>query len=309
MRHGPRYRDAVIPLILIVAGAVALLINTHVLSQQAIDNLVLLWPLILIVAGAQLVMRVLLPARTATIGALALAVIAIVGALAVAIAGPPIVPSGTTIVDSSAALGEAGVATASVEFGGATVTIHGQDLGTQAYRARIEYPAAQGAPRIVFLKSGNILNIKTGAGLRFALFESGSSSVDLTLSTHVAWVISVGGGAGDVNLNLSNLRLRNLSIGGGASNVTATLGPPTDGTDTVQVSGGASDVTLHLAQGSQWRIQVSGGASSVQVDGQDLGDSSGSISRASSGYATATNRYDIQVSGGASNVVLDTRGG
>lgn len=305
MRDAGRYRDALLPLILIVAGVIALLINAHVLSQQAIDNLGALWPLFFVVVGVYLVLRFILPPRTATISGLAVAAVVVVAALAVAIAGPPIVPLGTGTLDSSAALGEAGKASLSLEAGGAAVTIRGQDLGTQAYRAHLEYPKGQPAPRIRFTPAGNALEIRSSEK-HFPFFESGNRSVDLTLSTHLPWSVSLGGGASDVSIAGPHLQLSDLTIGGGAGNVDAVLGAP-KGTEVIDVSGGASDVTLHVPKGSQWRVRVSGGASSINVDGQDLSADS-EVSRASPGFDAAGDRYDIQISGGASDVTVDTNG-
>ena len=300
-----RVRDAVLPLILIVAGAIALLLNAHVLSQQAVSNLAALWPVILVAGGVALVLRAVLPAQRALIGGIGFAIAALVATLAIAIAGPALVPAGTGILDSSAALGPAATASLSLDFGSSTITIRGQDLGGHAYQAHLEYTKTQGVPRIQFSPAGNSLEIRSGPGLG-GFFQSGNQSVDLSLSTRVPWSLSLQGGAGDVHLAVGNLRISDLHLSGGAGDVEATLGAP-KGTADIAVSGGAGDVTMHLPKGAQWRVQVSGGASSVTLDGQEL-DALNQASRSSSGYDAATDRYDIQISGGVSDVTLDTNG-
>jgi hypothetical protein len=306
MRSGPRYREVVFPLILVAVGAIALLANTHVLTQQAIDNLAALWPLILVVIGAQLVFNRTLPPRASGFIGAAFGAAVIVLALVVAMAGPAIVPSGTSSLDSSAPLGSAEKASLSLESGASSITVRGQDLGSRLYQAHIEYPSGQGKPDIRLDSSGTV-HISPGSGRFFGgLFSSGSFRVDLMLSTHLPWSIAVGGGVSDMQLNVPTLRLSTVEVGGGASNIVATLPAPT-GTDTIAISGGVSDVTLHLPTSAQWRIQVSGGASSVQVNGHEL-SSDNNVSQASSGFEGATDRYDITVSGGASNVIVDTSG-
>lgn len=304
MRDAGRYRDALLPLILIVAGVIALILNAHVLSQQAIDNLILLWPLILVVLGVLLVLRALLPPERALPVGIGFALAALAGTLAVAIGGPALVPVGTGILDSSAALGPAEKASLSLDFGTSAIVIRGQDLGGGAYRAHLEYAKAQGVPRIRFGPADNALTVQSGPGT--GLFGSGNRSVDLTLSTHVPWSLSLQGGAGNVQLATVQLQVSDLRIAGGAGDIEATLSPPR-GTAVIDVSGGAGDLTLHLPRGVQWRVQVSGGASSINLDGQEL-DGVNQVSRSSSGFGAAADRYDVQISGGVSDVTLDTNG-
>ncbi len=58
-------RGLLLPLILIVIGAVALLANLNVLSADALARLADLWPLILVVIGLQFVYNRAFPPRTA----------------------------------------------------------------------------------------------------------------------------------------------------------------------------------------------------------------------------------------------------
>ncbi|HYM97593.1 MAG TPA: hypothetical protein VET26_09835 [Candidatus Sulfotelmatobacter sp.] len=303
---GRRYGELVVPLILIVAGVIALLANTHALSQQAIDNLIVLWPLILVVGGAALVLRSLLPPRTATLASLAVLAVALIAGLAVAIAGPALAPAGTGTLDRSAALTSTANASASLDIGSATVTVQAADLGAQAFRAHLEYPAGEGQPDVRFDASSNALRVTGGVERPFTFFQTGNRRLDLTLSTRVAWSIAIGGGSSDVTLTLTHLQLTGLQIGGGSSNLDATL-PAAHGTVGIEISGGSSNVTVHLPRGTAWHVAASGGSSSVQVDGRTLnGDNT--VSQSRPGYDTAQDRYDLEISGGSSHVVIDSNG-
>ena len=92
---------------------------------------------------------------------------------------------------------------------------------------------------------------------------------------------------------------------GGASSVDGQLGPA-KGTVGVRISGGASSVSLHIPSGSQWSVAVDGGVSSATIDGQNSG-AVGNVSKQSSGYTGAADRFDISVNGGVSHLDLHTK--
>lgn len=306
MRYASLRRDAALPLILIAVGVVALLANAGVLSRQALVNLGFLWPLVLVVVGLVFILRAVLPGPAAAGAGLAVAAIIVAAALIVAVAGPPIVPLGTTSFDTAAALGSAPTASLAIDVGASSLTVGDQDLGRDAYRAHVVYAKADGAPSVRFSNSGNALTIRSGTSREIPFFQPEVGRIDLTLSNRVPWSVDVQGGAANLRLSLSDLRISRLGVGGGASDVQAALGTPR-GTVPIDVSGGASSVAIHLPSGSQWRLRVSGGASSVSIDGRDLSEGD-QVTQSSSGFDGATDRYDIEVSGGASDVSIDTTG-
>ena len=100
----PRSKRLTLPVVLIALGLIFLLINTRVLSSDALQRLSDLWPLLLVILGLQLVFRYLLDPRRSQIAGLAAAAIIVVAAVAYAIAAPPL-PSSTQQQDSSALSG------------------------------------------------------------------------------------------------------------------------------------------------------------------------------------------------------------
>ena len=61
-----RGRGLLFPLLLIGIGVIVLLVNTGVLSQDALQRLGALWPLLLVILGLQLILNHTLPRRQAT---------------------------------------------------------------------------------------------------------------------------------------------------------------------------------------------------------------------------------------------------
>lgn len=92
------------PVLLIAIGLIFLLINSKVLSSEALQRLAQLWPLLLVILGLQLVFRYLLDPRRSRIAGMAAAAVIVVAAFAYAIAGPA-VPADTQQQDSSALSG------------------------------------------------------------------------------------------------------------------------------------------------------------------------------------------------------------
>src|SRR5690349_22374980 len=77
-----RYRSFFWPGVLILAGVIALLVNTGVLPVDRLIELVGLWPLILIVLGLELIVRRTLRGTTGDVAAALIVLIAIAGAAA-----------------------------------------------------------------------------------------------------------------------------------------------------------------------------------------------------------------------------------
>jgi hypothetical protein len=99
-----RSRQLALPIVLIAIGAVFLLINTGVLSSDALQRLADLWPALLIIFGLQLVFTHLLGPRRGQIAGLAAAVVIAAAAITYAIVAPA-VPATTQQPESSALSG------------------------------------------------------------------------------------------------------------------------------------------------------------------------------------------------------------
>ena len=76
-----RYRGLAVPGLLILIGAIALAANLNLVQWDALYRLVDLWPALLILIGAELVLRTALPPRMASAAGMLLAVLAAAAAV------------------------------------------------------------------------------------------------------------------------------------------------------------------------------------------------------------------------------------
>ncbi|HEV2013624.1 MAG TPA: DUF5668 domain-containing protein [Candidatus Dormibacteraeota bacterium] len=301
-----RNRGLLFPLVLIAIGVVVLLANTGVLSPGAVQRLGDLWPLLLVIAGLQLILNHTLPRQQATLiglGATAVIVIAAVAYAALA----PTAAFGTQQFDSSQGLGGLSAATLDVNYSAATIEVQAGNLGDSLYQAHVDYPGGENPPTISLDQVTGTVAIHDSSNFSpFHLFGGTRRHVLVTLTDRIRWAIQIGGGAANLRLDLRNLQLSKLNVSGGADRLDGQLASP-KGRVVIAVSGGASDVTLRAPAHSEWRVAVSGGVSAVTINGSSSGNLGGDFQQQSPGYTSATNRLEIEISGGASH--LDFRTG
>src|SRR5258708_24246109 len=103
-RMRPNYRSFFWPVVLIVIGIFALLVDLNLISADRLYRLADLWPLILIVIGLELIARRTLQGSAVDIAAVLILLIAGVGAIAYVAAGPAI-PGGTHTLSASDPVG------------------------------------------------------------------------------------------------------------------------------------------------------------------------------------------------------------
>jgi hypothetical protein len=295
-----RYRSFFWPAILILIGVFALLINSGLVPAERLDRLADLWPLILIVIGAELVVRRALKGPTAEIAAVLVVLLAIVGAAAYVALGPAI-PTGTQTLDASAKVGTLDHAAARIDVGAATVTLQGSSsLDGDLFRAHIEYSGRK--PDVGLDSSSGEVHVSQSNASGF-FFQSRRFVLNLQLNATVPWKITVNSGASNDTFNLSNLHLSGLEVNTGASRETINVGTPS-GTVPITINGGALTVNAHRPRGVAAAVTVSGGAVNLSFDGRQS-HAVGNLNGQTSDYDSATDRYRFQVDGGACNVTMD----
>jgi hypothetical protein len=289
----------VLPLILIVAGVLALLVNFGVVSASQIVRAFDLWPAALVLLGIVLICRAWLP-RLAVPLAVILAVVLVVGAIAYSTLLPN-AGAASAQSDYSAPLAQVEHGRLQLGLAGSAVTVRGQDM-PELYKARVQYVA--GHPPDVRVDGGTVsLQNRTGFTV---LGVRGANRAEVSLNKTIPWDVEAEGGASQDTLDLGSIEVSSVQISGGAAQVTITL-PRPSGTVPVRISGGASTITVHRPSGVAAHVQMSGGASNLTVDGDHRSVLSGDVSWSSENYGTATDRYDFVVSGGATNVSIDQR--
>jgi len=237
MRSTYRYRSFFWPALLILVGVVALLANTGQIPTDRLYNLVLLWPLILVVLGLELIVRRSMHGVAGDIAAALIIVLAVVGAAAYVAAAPS--PAASQSFERSGEVASLESATLEIDAGAAQVTVSGSsDLGSNLYNLQSVHLAG--------------LTLNTGA-----------SRDDINLGKVTGIVpVHVNGGALTVHVHRPKGTQASLDVSGGALSVDAdghhyggfghasnSVDLGTDGYK-VEVNGGACTVTLDTATAS-----------------------------------------------------------
>lgn len=297
-----RYRSFFWPVVLIVVGVLALLVNANLVSVDRLYRLADLWPVILVVIGLEIITRRALRGRGATsdLTAALIVLIAAGGAL-IYVSGGPQTPGPTHTFDGSDQIGDLTTVTLHVDVGAANLTVQGNtSMGNDLYRAHIEY--AGPSPVVTLDRSTGDLHISQNGG--FAFFGGRRFTLNLQISSTVLWNISINAGAATNTFNLGDVKVGAIDLNTGASREDVTFGLPS-GVVFVTMSGGALTVHIQRPVGTEASVQVSGGAVNLSADGHQF-RGIGNESWQSDGYDNATDAYRIEINGGASNVTLDT---
>lgn len=292
-------RSLVLPLILIGIGLVALLANLGLVSGDAIERAVILWPLILVLVGAELILHRLLAPAVATSAGLALLGLMLAIVVLYAALGPR-VASGSRSFDRSAPRQDLSRAALELDVGGAQVDVRGATMGNDLYRVHVDYPASQGAPTVSFDREAGQLKVQQGRSwMLFPFGANRGTHVRVQLSDQVAWGINLNGGAFRGGLDVGGLQVTGMQVSGGAANLDVNL-PAPKGKVAVDFSGGAFNITVHVPAETALQVVASGGANDVEVGGHRL-RAFGEDTYTSPGYGSATDGYAITLSGGASH--------
>ena len=291
------YRSFFWPVVLILIGGVALLVNSGVISTDRLSLLGDLWPLILIVIGLELIVRRAVQGSAGGVAAVLIVLLAAGGAIAYVALAPN--PGATNKLDSSAAVGSLDHASLEVDAGVATITVAGRSsLQGDLYRAHITYSGTK--PDVSLDRSSGSLQIsQRNSG--FGVFQTRHFTLDLEINSSVPWTIASNGGASTETYKLLDVHVGSIDINTGASHEDITLGQPS-GVVPITINGGALTVHLHRPAGTGASVRVSGGAVNLDFDGhQDH-----SIGTVQESTGSASDMYQVEVSGGACTVTMDS---
>jgi hypothetical protein len=296
--------------VLIFIGAVFLLQNTGYLPPNAWQNLWRLWPVILVLAGIELLLGQRVPwIVLASLAALVLVLAGIGTSLSLA----PAVGANAVTLSRETDLGGANQATVTVRFGAGELNIGpllrpGPDqLAMMTYEGPSElapeprYSAgAGGTGRLEY-------QINTRSGPNFIPFfgnHSDALQMDVDLAPSVPITsLNVQTGATDAHLDLSNLKINSMDISVGAASAWIRL-PQAAGNTSAHISGGAATITLEIPQGVAAQIRQTGGLSTVDIDQTRFPQVSEGLYR-SPDFATAANKVDLTIETGLTTIEVN----
>lgn len=141
------------------------------------------------------------------------------------------------------------------------------------------------------------MNNERHHGIVLNFGDSKSNSADIKLNTNPEWEINVEAGAAKINFDLSNFKVSRLKLDGGAASFNVKMGQPVAETN-VEISTGISKVVLSIPQNAACRITTDTGLSSKSLNGFN---STGDDEYETANFDKATNKMYIKLSGGISD--------
>jgi len=295
------------PLVLIFIGGVFLLQNAGYLPPNFWMNLWRLWPVVLVLAGIELLLAHRIP--WLALAGLA-AIVLVLGAVA---SGSSLSRNPTQAAvtrTSQTDLDGATQAAVTVHFGAGQLAIGALAPTAETQLAMTTYSGpADLEPRASYSAVGGTgqLEYQTyGHGPGFMPFVGGpaESRMDLNLSPKVPiTALNVQTGATDTHLDLSNLLVSNLEINVGAASTWVRL-PAAAKTTNAHITGGAATITLEIPPGVGAQIRHRGGLSTVNVDPNRFPSVGDGLYR-SADYLTAPNNVDISIETGFTSIQVN----
>jgi LiaI-LiaF-like transmembrane region len=306
-RRGPG--SIVGPLVLIFVGGVFLLQNAGVLPPSVWRDLWKLWPLVLVLAGLELLVGRRLPGLVAVAG-LAIVVIAL-GVAASSYTIPGMAHGAMTTQTFSTRLEAAKQASVSVRFGAGQLVL-GPQLGVSSGElANMTFTGpADLLPNPTYSVVGDTGRLEyqiTGrTGANFFAPVGGSAEglhmeIDLAREVPIT-TLNIQAGATDARVDLGSLRVNNLDMAVGAA--TTWVRMPESGVTSAHISGGASTITIEVPQGVAARIRHRGGLSGFQID-QSRFPAAGDEVNQSPDWDTAANKVDINLETGVTTIQVN----
>ena len=317
----PRYRESrrrppiVGPVILIGLGLLFLAYNLGMVSMSTMVEAWRLWPLLLVLAGIEIVFGRTHWAATLGLTFVALAIVAFVSTMAFfmpwaagSVSRGPVFESSTVEAASADTileeLGGAQSAVFNLRHGAGRLVIGALPSDSaQLVEGDLTHSAYTQIERSVNRQNGvvyvDLRNRTEGDVIHFG--SRPGEDWNLDISPKVPAELSVHSGASDLNLDLRQLQITRLDIETGASAVRVTM-PQAAGRTEGLIKAGAAGVDVRIPDGVGARIKVKGGLSGTDVD-QGRFPKMGEYYQ-SPDYGTAQNRLDLEIDTGISGVTV-----
>lgn len=251
---------------LVVVGALLLLGNVGLLNNLNWDYV---WPVLLIAFGVWLVVARAMPG------------------------GPITDRGGSGAVDRSDPREGLTKAKLQVAVGSLRWDVHGAALGDLLYRVRID---TRGAPPDVQLDRSTG-TVRISHGDNWMVGGWARVRLDVQLSDAVPWEVDIDSPSVKGTVDLSTVPLAKFECDSASSNIDLSVSQPV-GEVPIRIEGGSVDVRLRRPIGTAARVQAAGGSIRLTADGVRH-HGFGSVTWQTTGFDSATNRYDARFSGGS----------
>lgn len=296
-RGGSGFTGAVI---LIAIGSLFLLNNLGVINVDWF-NLLRYWPVLLILAGLDLIIS-----RRNPISSIIMAVVAIAAVSFIVFwsnAGSTFSPANMIEGSISVPLDDISTLEVTLNMGAFQANVNALSGGSEAasgtYETHedvdiiVDYSTDNSAGMLVISQEGEINS--------FPLFNNNSFIGDMTLglTDSVPLDLVVNAGVGDLTLDLTGLNIRSLTIEGGVGNIDIIL--PAEGQITLKVDMGIGNVDISVPDSMEAQVEFDGGLTTFSTSSrfEEQGDGLYTTTRYAPG---ASNRADIQIDSGIGSV-------
>jgi len=302
--------DRLIPgMILVIIGAVFLLDNFGYINFSW-ETFFSLWPIILIIAGVNLVF-----AHNRSVWATVLKIAVLVIGMAI------LIWDGTTRRDSNWSFSwnndmndsdsysgsgkgdynepfNPAIQTAKLNISGGATTYTLKDTTNQLFDAKTKEngmgytlkTSMDSATEVVDFSMNGTKNRRHG----FFFFNHNGNKAVLRLNSKPVWDIDVSAGATNLKFDLTPYKVKKLDIEGGAASFDVKMGEPLE-TTRVEIQAGASSVKITVPRDAACDITTDTGLSSRNFNGFDKKDDS---DYRTPGFDNATKKMYIHIEGG-----------
>ncbi|WP_462264745.1 LiaI-LiaF-like domain-containing protein [Mucilaginibacter sp.] len=142
---------------------------------------------------------------------------------------------------------------------------------------------------------------KKNVNVRFGNSDSDQSNkTEIRLNSKPVWDISIKGGADELRFDLSKFKVRNLQLSGGATDYKVKMGIPQAETH-VNISAGVSDITIEVPTGAACQVTTSTGLSSNEIEGFNKISSN---HYETANFGSAAQKIYVHFSGGISDFTV-----
>ncbi|MGO1595535.1 MAG: LiaF transmembrane domain-containing protein [Sphingobacterium sp.] len=128
-----------------------------------------------------------------------------------------------------------------------------------------------------------------------------NTPISIDLNQKPTWDFIFNLGASSISADFRELQLGSMELNSGASAMTLHLPVPKNGVSTIEVNTAASKIKLYLPKDTDCRVETETIVSNNKYEDVDLVNGN---ERKSSGYDSASNKYDIKISGAANSVSI-----
>lgn len=301
----PRARPSLVgPVILVGLGVIFLLNNLGVISWDIWNVLWRFWPVLLIVAGLDLLFG-----RRSTILSAVFALL-LAAALAFGVwyfSSQGSFSSANMVVQSVTYPADSGVSRADIRLSPAVGELQiaamsepdGLIDGTVAIRdgERLirEYSVSNGVAYLALREEG-------ASGQQFTTMPFENRRWDLALNPEIPTNLALNAGVNNATLDLARLNLTGLDLRAGVGSLTVTL--PATGDFRATINGGVGELIVRIPAGMAARIEASQGVGGLDVAGRFV--EQGDQLYVSPDFETNANRVELKVSGGVGSIRIES---